>query len=270
MNSHKILIFTCCLVCVLPHVVGAQIVVTEIMYDPIGSDTGHEWIEIYNAGTSSVSITNVLLYEGGSNHKIKSVQGGAVLASSTYAVIADNATIFRTDVPNFTGQLFDSSFSLGNDGDTFALKDKKLSTLETVTYSSSLGGQGNGNSLQRSPNDADTFVARAPSPGFPASTFAIVTPVKSNSISVVKKTSKPAVTKAVAPKEIVGETSDVSAVTTTPSTAVAGAAVPVSKTPYAWWVGVLVAVGVVACATVVIRHTRSDEWDIVEESPEDV
>ena len=28
----------------------AQVVINEVLYDPTGSDTGNEWIELYNSG----------------------------------------------------------------------------------------------------------------------------------------------------------------------------------------------------------------------------
>ena len=268
MNSPKILLLIACFVCVLPRVVSAQIVVTELMYDPAGFDSGHEWIELYNTGTSSVSVTELRLFEGGNNHKIKLVQGNPQLAPSMYAVIADNPTVFHQDYPNYTGQLFDSSFSLGNDGDTFSIKDKKLNVLETVTYTSALGAQGDGNSLQRSPNNADVFVARAPTPGAVASNVAIIPPAKPIKTLVLRKSAHVVTAKVQSPTTVVNGAN--TAVTDASSGVASVGVTPSAKTPYAWWVGLLVAVGVVVCAVVVIRHARSDEWDIVEESPEDV
>src|SRR4051812_46838445 len=90
----------------------AQVVITEIMYDlPTGSDSGREWIEIYNAGSESVKLTGWKLFENSTNHKISAVSGGDALLPSSYTVIADNAEKFKADWPQFSGQLFDSTFS---------------------------------------------------------------------------------------------------------------------------------------------------------------
>lgn len=35
----------------------ADIVINEIVTDAVGSDTGNEWIELYNNGASAVNIT---------------------------------------------------------------------------------------------------------------------------------------------------------------------------------------------------------------------
>src|SRR5580700_10683565 len=40
----------------LPALVSAQVIVNEVMYNPEGSDTGREWIELYNAGQSDVTM----------------------------------------------------------------------------------------------------------------------------------------------------------------------------------------------------------------------
>src|SRR5262249_12463335 len=148
---------------------------TEIMYDTPGSDSGREWIELYNGGTNPVPLTQWKLFENATNHKITAVQGGNTLAPNTYAVIADNAADFKSDWPQFSGPLFDSAFSLSNEGETIALHDASSTSIDSVSYQSSLGGAGDGNSLNRAPGTSD-FVARSPTPGTAMSQNAIPPP----------------------------------------------------------------------------------------------
>ncbi len=122
---------------ITPQVSFAQIVVTEIMYDlKSGSDSGHEWVEVYNAGASVVKLTDWKLFENGTNHKITGVVGADTLMPYAYAVIADNREQFKVDWPNFSGQLFDSAFSLSNSGETIIFRNASSSD-SVASYQSS-------------------------------------------------------------------------------------------------------------------------------------
>ena len=63
--------------CVIKQSYALQI--SEIMYDPSGSDTGHEWIEIYNDGEVAVDVKTLKLYENNTNHSITYVSGNEML-----------------------------------------------------------------------------------------------------------------------------------------------------------------------------------------------
>lgn len=147
----------------LPQVLFAQVVISEILYDADGTDTGREWIEIYNEGPD-VTFTDWKLRENDSNHGITAL-GSDTLPSGRYAVIVDNAEKFKADWPQFNGLLFDSAFSLKNTGETLVLRccAKSLEDKDTVTYSSDMGGA-QGVSLSRS---GSTFVPTDPTPGGP-------------------------------------------------------------------------------------------------------
>ena len=48
----------------------AEVVINEIMYDLEGTDTGREWIEIYNNSNSSVDLSSYKLFEADTNHEL--------------------------------------------------------------------------------------------------------------------------------------------------------------------------------------------------------
>ncbi|MDP3975265.1 MAG: lamin tail domain-containing protein [Candidatus Jorgensenbacteria bacterium] len=122
-------------------------IITEIFYNVSGADPGKEWVEIKNSGTSAANPEDVRFLEGGTNHRLTFVRGSATLSAGAYAVLADDADQFLADYPTFSGNLFDSSFSLSNDGEALALVYDG-STFHSVSYSSSTGAYGDGNSLQ--------------------------------------------------------------------------------------------------------------------------
>jgi Lamin Tail Domain/PKD domain len=140
----------------------AAVLFTEIMYDVSGTDTGREWVEITNTGTSPEDVSGYRFFEANVNHALTKISGSSVLAAGSSAVIADDAAKFKIDWPSFAGTLFDSSFSLSNTGEPLALKDSSLNVLDSITYDPSLGAGGDGNSLQLS---GGAFSAAAPTPG---------------------------------------------------------------------------------------------------------
>ena len=46
-----------------PFLGHAQVVITEVMYDAAGTDTGYEWVEIYNEGDTNIDIAQWFFYE---------------------------------------------------------------------------------------------------------------------------------------------------------------------------------------------------------------
>lgn len=124
------------------------LVINEIMYDLPGSDSGREWVELYNAGTIAVDIDGWKFVEGGSSHSITDFQGGFEILPNEYVVLADNPVSFLEEYPEYQGILLDSSFSLSNNGEMLEIKNQTLS-IDAVSYNVEQGGAGNGNSLQK-------------------------------------------------------------------------------------------------------------------------
>ncbi len=132
----------------LPMLSFAAVQITEIMYDLPGTDTGREWIEIYNPDAASIDVSKLKLFEASTNHSITPAGASATLDPYQYAVIADTPAKFTADNPDYAGLLFDSSFSLSNTGEPLEIRDGSLNTLASITYDPSIGAGGDGNSLQ--------------------------------------------------------------------------------------------------------------------------
>lgn len=148
--------------------VHANVTINEIMYDVEGTDTDREWIEVYNSGNESIDLSTWKFVEANVNHSLMPFDGGSSVVSGGYAIIADKPEKFKADWPNFSGVLFDSSFSLNNDpGEILSLKDSTGMIVDTVTYVTSVGAQGDGNTLNRS---SSSFIVAQATPGFENST----------------------------------------------------------------------------------------------------
>ncbi len=147
----------------VPLMAFGQVIVSEIMYNPAGSDDGREWVEAQNIGEASIDISGWRFFEGNANHKLLIVQGNTYLQPGGFAVLASNPSAFLLDFPGFAGTLFDSSFSLNNtSGETLALKDGKGVVVSEVNYKPVWGAGGDGNSLQLI---SGSWIASAPTPG---------------------------------------------------------------------------------------------------------
>ncbi|MEX0651981.1 MAG: lamin tail domain-containing protein [Candidatus Paceibacterota bacterium] len=140
----------------------AEVVLSEIMYDLEGSDSKREWVEVFNPDGSPVSLSGWRLFESDANHRLTLITGDETLSSGAYAVIANDGDAFLLDWPDFSGTLFDSSFSLSNTGETLIIRDSELVDIHAVTYSSEWGAQGDGKTLYYTGSQWETGI---PTPG---------------------------------------------------------------------------------------------------------
>lgn len=155
----------------LPFLLRAEIVINEIMYDPEGSDTGREWIEVYNTGASDVDLATYKLFEGNINHKLTlfnnagfpNLISSSILKTGDFAILVDNSEKFLIDFPGFTGLLFDSAFSLNNTGEPLAIIDSSGNVENNFEYSGDFGAANNGNSLQK--NNSGFWIEAIPTVG---------------------------------------------------------------------------------------------------------
>ena len=69
---------------------ASALMITEIMYDLPGSDSGNEWIEVYNNESVSVNLSGWKFYEAGVNHGLSLLNGTFVLDDGDYAIIVDD------------------------------------------------------------------------------------------------------------------------------------------------------------------------------------
>lgn len=142
--------------------VSADVQITEIMYDRDGTDSGYEWIEVVNRG-KTVLFSDWTFLENKVDHRIVPVSEEEDLASGERAILADDPEKFLEDVPLYSGQLFDSSFSLSNSGEALSLVNPSDESIDTVVYDPAWGAEGNGASLQL--QDSGVWIEGIPTPG---------------------------------------------------------------------------------------------------------
>ena len=138
-----------------------DLAITEMMYDYPGSDAGHEWIEVKNVGMTTADLSEIKFYEGETAHNVNSTGGDYLLPAGGFAIFSNDSTTIFQDFPSFSGSLFYGSFSLNNISGSVALKYRDT-VFGSVSYVSSTGAQGDGNSLQLI---GDTWTWSRPTPG---------------------------------------------------------------------------------------------------------
>lgn len=104
------------------------------MFDPEGSDTKREWIEIYNAGSDDVDMTGWKFFESGTNHSLVFSPSESILKSGEYVIIVDDINSFKLDYKNYDGVIIDSSFSLSNTGEELSIRDKSGNVKDLISY----------------------------------------------------------------------------------------------------------------------------------------
>lgn len=243
----------------IPSSVIAQ-VVTEVMYDlREGSDSGREWIEVYNAGTISIDLATWKIVENGKNHKLTIVQGS--FGSGSFAIIADNAQKFKADHPEYSGALFDSAFSLNNKGETIALADAAGKETDSIVYTGALGGNGTGDSLQKtdlSPNASLSPGMPTPGTAVPANGLVLTPQVEKAKKSAAKSKAKTAVQPTVVKSTEESQVQKESQIALTIASE--------SSNFHLWWLGVFAIAACSAFGVSYSRRIRKTEWDIIEET----
>ena len=165
-NRFKVTFFTLAALIFFAPEARAEIRITEIMYNAPGSGSAEsqDWIEVSNVGSSSVDLSLFKFFDGhnSSPHLIKNYESfSTVLPPSVAAILVSTPSKFKTEWPDFSGTVLDSSISL-NTGATIGLKDENGNIIDSVSYSSNMGASNDGNTLQLSDGQ---WIAGPPTPG---------------------------------------------------------------------------------------------------------
>lgn len=117
--------------------VNAQIVLSEIMFDPLGSESHEEFVEIVNLSDHDVDVSGWQISDGTRSDFILPHQNGSILAPGQFAVIFDpsyfeNSTVYDSLVPP-------TALLLTLDNTTFGSSGLSNSTAETVSLLNSQG-----------------------------------------------------------------------------------------------------------------------------------
>jgi hypothetical protein len=116
---------------------SGDVVITELLPDPAGTDTGQEWLEVHNPGPSAVDLRGLLLYAArtdGSQERAYLFEESVPLESRAYAVLGD----VRVGAPpaHVTHAYGDALGALGNAGGLVGLRCGDV-VVDEVRYTGS-------------------------------------------------------------------------------------------------------------------------------------
>lgn len=179
---------TALIVFIVPSLASAQVVINEIMYNPQGSDSGREWVELYNSGTADETMVGgsgkgSWRINDGSNHTLTDPNSGTGRGSLTipaggYLVVANDPNDFISGEYANSGtssfSVVKSSLSLSNNGGALTLTDGTGAIIDTASFTPTQGGNDDTSSLQRQPDGS--WIAALPTPGALNATVAYTAP----------------------------------------------------------------------------------------------
>lgn len=141
------------------------LLINEVLSNPVGTDNGREWVELYNDTSETIDLASFSLAtsETGQAVALTPLQGGTQLAPGAYAVIAtivSGQTKFLEDYPSYSGILLrvSSTFSLTNT--TASLYVRSGSSVVTSIPSYTAADEGKTLSFIGS-----SYVSGTPTPG---------------------------------------------------------------------------------------------------------
>lgn len=132
-----------------------NILINEIMYDLIGSDDKHEWLEIYNQSAEAIDLTGWKLNDGdnATSHTLNpppknGSRGSIIIPAGGFILLADDTETLIKDMPNYSGTIIDTTISLNNTSAQLKLLNTEGVEIANISYNKNLGANGNGKTLE--------------------------------------------------------------------------------------------------------------------------
>jgi len=145
----KTLLFT--LILILVPTAKAQILINEIMADPIDGTHLNEWIELYNNGTETINISGWIIGDNSNNDTLSGgfYNGeGTLIPAMGYAIVTgsetrvyNNFNCSRQAIKLYVEDDSIGSSGLNNDGEIINLYNSSGELIDIVTYNAITGGK---------------------------------------------------------------------------------------------------------------------------------
>lgn len=116
--------------------VMANVVISQVLYDPVGTESGGEAIELKNTGSSVVDLSDWVIATEASATDIKIPQGKFISPGETFLVADVGWSTKRDDSEWKTADLEDT-MTLGNSDSGIALKDASDNIVDAVGWGDS-------------------------------------------------------------------------------------------------------------------------------------
>ena len=144
---------------------SSTLLISEVLYDPLGTEPNEEWVEVFNNTASPMELTDWTISDNKSTDVISPT---VAIPAGGCMVIAASSEDFYANYPGFAGAIVfvaDGKIGngLGNTGDRLILKDSEGAVIDQMSYGTdttvfdpSCPDVPEGHSLERSPANVDT------------------------------------------------------------------------------------------------------------------
>ena len=116
------------------NIILTGVVINEVLYNPGGSDSGHEWVELHNKTTEAIDVSGWMLEGGTSSFSTKAtISNGTVIPGGGYYLIGEDEVVLDL---GYSPDLVES-LGLGNGSssvDGVRLVDCNSVVIDTVLY----------------------------------------------------------------------------------------------------------------------------------------
>lgn len=139
---------------------GSKMIITQVLYDPAGTESGGEAVELYNPAASSVNLSGWVLATETSPTDA-TIPQGSIICSGCYYLVADANWSGAKDNSSWPNADYEEAITMANTDAGVALKDSNGSVVDAVGWGNPAGigaglfegvphsGTGSGNSLVR-------------------------------------------------------------------------------------------------------------------------
>ncbi|MEM8680578.1 MAG: lamin tail domain-containing protein, partial [Planctomycetota bacterium] len=131
----SVVCFSACLV----SAATAEVIISEIMYNPGGADAGREWVELYNSGMTPIDLGLWTLQDVQDGERSAAITPGTLLGPAESLVLTPDANTFdaiwgpglpRYELSNFPNLANSPSAT----NETVAIVDRNASLRDQVNY----------------------------------------------------------------------------------------------------------------------------------------
>lgn len=116
--------------------VSANVVISQVLYDPVGTESGGEAIELKNTGSSVIDLSDWVIATEASNTDIIIPQGEFIEPEKTF-LVADSGWSTKRDDAEWRDADLEDTMTLGNSDSGIALKDSNGSFIDAVGWGDS-------------------------------------------------------------------------------------------------------------------------------------
>ena len=112
---------------------SADIYISEVLYDPLITESGGEAVELYNSGNDAVNISGYTIKTASSNNDA-TLQENAIIPAGGYYLIADSNWLEKKDDALYPSADHEEAITMTNTAAGVALIDKNNNTIDKVGW----------------------------------------------------------------------------------------------------------------------------------------